>query len=133
MSDNDTAFERQARMVLQESIARLDGRVRSRLTQARFRALEELSARERTPLRLWFGGRSLVPAGALAVVAVLGVMLWVARPDAVPGLQNGAVEDIELLADAEVIDLAAEDDPEFYEWAVAQAEDELRRDEALGS
>jgi hypothetical protein len=40
-----TDFERNARRVLEESVARLDGRTRSRLNQARHAALEAVGRR----------------------------------------------------------------------------------------
>jgi hypothetical protein len=113
-------FERRTQAVLDESTARLDGRVRSRLNQARQRALEEHAARQRSPWARWLGVRALVPAGAVAASALLAVMLWSGRPattDAASGL-----EDVEILADAEGLDLAQDGDPEFYEWAIAEAD-----------
>src|SRR5688572_9813852 len=95
-----TDFEKRTMQVLEESTARLDGRTRSRLTQARHAALAQLAQ----PARHWW--RSYVPAGAAAAVVVLAVMMW-SRPftETVPGAQNaGPVEDIELLADAEAPD-----------------------------
>jgi hypothetical protein len=134
------AFERDARAALERSTERLSGRVQSRLTQARHQALEEFAARERQPAwRRWFGagGRGsgaafgLMPAGAAAAVTVLGVMLWVSRPDpagftrgenlGARGEAAAAFEDIEFLADSEALDLASESDPEFVEWAVLSA------------
>jgi len=51
--DSDTeALERRARELLESSTERLDGRVRSRLTQARFAAVEEARrARHRSAWR----------------------------------------------------------------------------------
>ena len=56
-------FEKRAQEVLQESVSRLDGRTRSRLTQARHAALAQLEK----PARLRW--RSYVPAGAAAAPA----------------------------------------------------------------
>jgi hypothetical protein len=112
-------FEKRTRELLDESAARLDGRTRSRLTQARHAALDRL---ERPPRLGW---RVLVPAGAAAAVAMLAVLMW--RPDA-PGVPTIAqaespVEDLELLTDAEAPDFAeAGDDLEFYEWAAGEME-----------
>ena len=60
-NDNDTTqFERRTKQLFDDSVAALDAATHSRLTQARYRALEQ-----RTPAR---GGWrwSLVPAGTLA-------------------------------------------------------------------
>src|SRR5687767_5911149 len=96
-----TPFEKRTQKVLEESAGRLDGRTLSRLTQARHAALEQLQQ----PARHWW--RTYVPAGAAAAVAVLAVVLWSGRPriENAPLVQSaGAVEDLELLADAEAPD-----------------------------
>jgi hypothetical protein len=113
-------FEKRTREVLEESVGRLDGRTRSRLTQARHAAL----ASAERPARDWW--RSYLPAGAGAAAAVLAVVMWTARPPdvAAPSAQNGsALEDIDLLADGEAPDFVADvDDLEFYEWAAGEVE-----------
>jgi negative regulator of sigma E activity len=111
-------FEKRTQEILEESVARLDGRTRSRLTQARHAALAQL---EKKSARSW---RSYVPAGAAAAAAVLAVMLYV-RPGTVVdprGTQNAAtVEDMDILADAEAPDFTEDtDDVEFYEWAAGE-------------
>ena len=108
-----TDFEKRSREVLEESTARLDGRTRSRLAQARHAALAQLE----TPARN--GWRSYAPAGAAAAVAVLAVVIWSGptQPVASP------VEDMEILADAEAPDFVEDgDDLEFYEWAAGEVE-----------
>lgn len=89
-----------------------------------------------------FGGRSLfAPAGALAAVGVLAVLLWTVRPggDAPPfALPKGdgttAIEDLELLADHDALELARGGELEFYEWALAEADADPDVDaEALGT
>jgi len=109
-----TEFEKRTQEVLEESVARLDGRTRSRLTQARHAALAQLEQ----PARHWW--RSYVPAGAAAAVAVLAVVMWTNpadRPVANP------VEDMELLADADAPDFVDDgEDLEFYEWAAGEVE-----------
>jgi hypothetical protein len=114
-----TDFEKHTRETLEESTARLDGHTRSRLTQARHAALAQLTQ----PSHHWW--RTYVPAGAAAAVAVLAVVMW-SRPsrEGLPGAQTaGAVEDIELLADADAPDFVEEpEDLEFYEWAVGEVE-----------
>jgi hypothetical protein len=120
MDMNDpTPFEKRTREVLDESAARLDGRTRSRLTQARHAALAQLEK----PARQWW--HSYVPAGA-AAAAVLAVMIYTGQP----GLEKPrvatnetVVEDADLLADAEAPDFTEDgDDVEFYEWAAGEME-----------
>jgi hypothetical protein len=110
-------FEKRTQQVLEESAGRLDGRTRSRLTQARHAALDQLAQ----PARNWW--RSYVPAGAAAAVAVLGVVMWSGPNDRPPTAGANPVEDIELLADAEAPDFVdGGEDLEFYEWAAGEVE-----------
>jgi hypothetical protein len=111
-------FEKRTREVLEESAGRLDGRTRSRLTQARHAALAQLAQ----PARHWW--RAYVPAGAAAAVAVLAVVIWSGQPPgAAPGPASSPVDDLELLADAEAQDFVDDgEDLEFYEWAAGEAE-----------
>jgi negative regulator of sigma E activity len=119
-----TEFEQRVRAALEDSAAGLDGRTRSRLTQARHAALDQLSARAARPA--W---RSWAPAGA-AAMAVLATLLFVGQRGGDAPLGNpaggGAIDDLELLADADALELTAELDSEldyeFYEWAAAAAE-----------
>ena len=114
-----TDFEKRTQEILEESTARLDGRTRSRLTQARHAALGQLTQ----PARHWW--RAYVPAGAAAAVAVLAVVMW-SRPFSESPLaaqSAGAVEDMELLADADAPDFVDDgEDLEFYEWAAGEVE-----------
>jgi len=118
MSDE---FEKRTRELLEESTGRLDGRTQSRLTQARHVALGQLQEPQR---RRW---SMFVPAGAAAGVAVLAVVMLHGRNDADPetalAQTAGAVEDAELLTDADAADFTAEgEDLEFYEWAAGELE-----------
>ena len=118
MSD-PSDFEKRTQEVLEESAGRLDGRTRSRLTQARHAALAELAQ----PARNWW--RSYVPAGAAAAVAVLAVVMWPGRGIESPPVMAGAspVEDMDLLADADAPDFVDDgEDLEFYEWAAGETE-----------
>jgi negative regulator of sigma E activity len=108
-----TDFEKRTREVLDDSAGRIDGRTRSRLTQARHAALAQLEQ----PARHWW--RTYVPAGAAAAVAVLAVVIWSGptQPVASP------VEDMDILADADAPDFAEDgEDLEFYEWAAGEVE-----------
>jgi len=106
-------FEKRTRELLEESTMRLDGRTQSRLTQARHAALDSSSRPARRGLGV------LLPAGAAAAVAVLAVLMWPARPQPV---EPSAVDDIDMLADADAPDFAEGDDLEFYEWAADEIE-----------
>jgi len=110
-----TDFEKRTQEVLEESVGRLDGRTRSRLTQARHAALSQLEQ----PARHWW--RSYVPAGAAAAAAVLAVFMWSGPTTQSP--TANPVEDIELLADSDAPDFVDDgEDLEFYEWAAGEVE-----------
>ncbi len=115
-------FEQRTRQLLQESVDGLDAATRSKLTQARHAALEAATNRRRIPgLGFW------APAGVLAS-AVLATVLVLApgqrASDSVNVASGETFEDLELLADAEALELAQEDDLEFLEWAAIVAADE---------
>lgn len=118
--DNETTeFERRTQALLRDSVDNLDGATRSRLARARSAAL---AARETR--RGWLDFRYLAPAGAMAA-AVLVTVLFVVRQDgsgAVNDSAGGALYDLELLADADALDLTQETDLEFIEWAAAMGE-----------
>jgi len=119
--DGLSTLERRSRELLGASAEAIDGRVRSRLNQARHAALAELAAGAGArPFRV--PGRWL-PAGALAAAAVLAIAVWIARPQppSGPPLADAAVaEDAEMLASSEGPDLY-DDDADFYEWAGSDA------------
>ncbi|MCZ8131201.1 MAG: DUF3619 family protein [Steroidobacteraceae bacterium] len=113
-------FESRTRARLQDSAEHLDARVCSRLTQARHLALAEYEQRASRPFRtpgFW------LPGSVVAGAAVLALTVFLVRPDATPPAAAVAavedvtsVEDIELLAAADGLDLLAEE-AAFYEWA----------------
>jgi hypothetical protein len=113
-------FEKRAQEVLEESASRLDGRTRSRLTQARHAALAQLEK----PARQWW--RSYVPAGAAAAAAVLAVIIYTGQPPGIgtPVASDSPVsDDAELLADTDAPDFTEDgDEVEFYEWAAGEME-----------
>jgi hypothetical protein len=117
-----TEFERNARAVLAESTSRIDGRTRSRLNQARQRALAAVEVRQRP----WWRSYTLMPAAGAAAALLVGVMLWHREPAAFepPVLegQRSAVEDMDLLADADALELMEGWDGSFYEWAADQTD-----------
>lgn len=124
LSQGELAFERSARLVLEEGVRRIDARTRSRLNQARHAALEAAGARRRFPWR----GLTLMPAAGAAAAAVLVAFVLWQRPAPVmmpasPEAQHAAVaEDVDLLTDNDSIDLMEGYDGSFYEWAAAQSE-----------
>jgi hypothetical protein len=117
-----TEFERQARALLEDSVARIDGRVRSRLTQARHAALE---AGSRQP-SFWRRFHLMPAASAVAAAVLIAIVLWPHSRQGEVVLTEGThtAEDLDLLADADALDLVSEetDGGAFYEWAVDQAD-----------
>jgi hypothetical protein len=137
MTEQMSEFERRTSAMLETSVAKLDGATRSRLTQARYHALEQLdTSAAHTGRWRWLGrGGLLAPVAAMAGVVALTTILWVKRPDA--GLLGDAgvtaaapFDDLDLLADGDALAAMSEEDPEFYEWALAQDD---AGDSAVGS
>jgi hypothetical protein len=117
-----TDFERLSRQALEESVLRIDGRVRSRLNQARQAAVEAASTRRRPLFSRFF---TLVPTASAAAAAVLVTMvLWHRGPQTEAPLDGVHPLDLELLADGEGLDLVEDGDGSgsFYEWAADQTE-----------
>jgi len=119
-SERLTEFEQRSRVVLEESVLRIDGRIRSRLNQARQAAVAD--ARRPTFWRFF----TLVPtAGAAAAALLMTLVLWHRQPQMELPVVEGAhstVEDLDLLADSEGLDLLEGGDNSFYEWAREQAD-----------
>lgn len=115
-----TDFERNARLVLEESVTRIDARTRSRLNQARHAAL---AAAARARPRWWRSFTLMPAAGAAAAALLVGFVLWQHQPAhelTTADARATPVEDIDLLADGEGLDLMEGWDGSFYEWAAAQ-------------
>ena len=95
-------LERKARTLFEGSVER-----RSKLTQARNRALDEV--RKGAAWRRWIWA----PAGGFAIAAVIavGVVLW---PGRAQPPSPAALEDLEIVADSDTLELLQ--DVEFYAW-----------------
>ena len=118
-------FEQRMRVVLEESVAHTDARVRSRLNRARHAALEAAAAPPRKSIwskGLWRSHGFMPATGAVGAALVLAIVLWGRSPHhALPteGSQT-SFEDLDLIADDEALNLMEEGDRSFYEWAVSQ-------------
>lgn len=121
-----TPFERNARTVLEESVQRIDARTRSRLNQARQAALAAAAK------PAWWRSFALMPVAGVAAAALLvAVTLWHREPSAeLPTLdaQRSTVEDMDLLADSEGLDLVQDGDNSFYEWVATQGDTNAESD-----
>lgn len=108
-------LEDRARALFEDSVERLDARTRSKLTQARNRALDE--ATKGAARRRWIWA----PAGGFALAAIVAVVMWSG------GLRSGAepdslaLEDIDIVADSENLEML--EDVEFYTWLEDAAPD----------
>ena len=122
MSESDTnlqAFERRSREVLNQGAESIGADVRSRLTQARFKALEE--ARKPAAPAAWM--RSLLPAGGLAAAVAVALLAWQGsmRLTDPPGGESSRGEALEIVAMTDDYD-PLEDDVEFYQWLDSEPE-----------
>lgn len=116
-------FERHARAALEDSVLRIDGRIRSRLNQARHAAVEEAS---RAP-SFWRRFSLMPVASAVAAAVLVAFVLWPhSRQGDLIVAEGGhaTVEDLDLLADGDALDLVSDetDGGAFYEWAVDQTD-----------
>ncbi|HEY3786628.1 MAG TPA: hypothetical protein VGL55_15230 [Steroidobacteraceae bacterium] len=117
-------LERRLQGLLEESVAHVDGRIRSRLNQARQAAVTEATRRRPLVLRPFV----LMPAaGALAAAVLVAFVLWPHSPQAelpVSAEAGHTMEDLDLIADGDGLDLvsAEESDGSFFEWAADQTE-----------
>ena len=118
MSDDtgNVDFERRTKRLFDESVAALDAATRSRLTQARHRALEERSGARDTGWR-W----SLIPLGTLAATALVVWFTVGQAPVASDNVQSAALGDLEILLGEEDLEMLDEE-IEFYGWLEEQPE-----------
>jgi len=98
-------FEQRARALLEDSVLRVDGRIRSGLNQARHAAVEEASRRPSVWRRF-----TLMPAASAVAAAVLlrsccgHTLTQAIRRGGRPG-----IEDLDLLADGDALDLVSDE------------------------
>lgn len=125
MSEHEDARERaiieRSKQLFDESVRRLDGETRSKLAQARAKAVDaaESTSDPVWPIRAW-----LVPAGAV-VAGVLAFLIWQPPRFAV---EFGPVEidrtpmisDLDILLEEESLELFEQ--LEFYAWLLEQPE-----------
>lgn len=124
-----TRLEDRARELFERSVADLDGPTRSKLNQARQRALGEM---QRPALaRQWRSVRPQMAAAALVVVAVGAAWLLVpSQMPLVPGEGFAEVGDMELLLGEDELELI--EDLDFYAWLEGQPELRADGDDGAG-
>jgi hypothetical protein len=125
MNDETREFEKRTRELLEDSVQRVDGRIRSRLNQARHAAIEEATRRRSS---LWRRFTFMPAAGAVAAALLVAFVFWPHshRGDTLTTESSGhaGMEDLDLIADSDALDLVSDetDTGQFYEWAVDQAD-----------
>jgi hypothetical protein len=119
MSDdvNSGSFERRTKRVFDDSVAALDAATRSRLTQARYRALEEAKVPARHRGWRW----SLIPAGTIAATALIVWFTVWQGPPATDTVASAPLGDLEILLGEEDLEMLDEE-LEFYGWLEEQPE-----------
>jgi hypothetical protein len=123
MSDQRTPLEDKSQQLLRESAENLDGRTRSRLTQARHAALAELESGKSQRIR-W-----MLPAGA-AAAGVLAVAMLSNRAPVTQIEAPAVVEDIEIITAEDSLEMY--ENLEFYAWLDEVSDEELANDSAPG-
>jgi hypothetical protein len=111
-SSQDSEFEQRTRAAFQTSVAGLDGRTRSRLNQARQKAIAAAApSRQR-----WL--RTMLPAGGLVAAAVFAFVLQFGSAHrSAQSPEALALDDLEIVSDADNVDLMQ--DIDFYAWMPA--------------
>jgi hypothetical protein len=104
----ENEFEHKARALFEDSVERLDAHTRSKLTQARNRALEEV--KKGAVHRRWIWA----PVGGVALAAVVAVVMVSGGLRSHTETGALALEDIDIVADSEDLDML--EDVEFYMW-----------------
>jgi hypothetical protein len=104
----DNELEHKARALFEDSVERLDARTRSKLTQARNRALDEVAKGGGRRRWIW------APVGGAALAAAVAVVMVWGGLRSTPEAGGLALEDIDIVADSENLDML--EDVEFYMW-----------------
>ena len=124
VNDTSSEFEKRTRALLEDSVQRVDGRIRSRLNQARHAAIEEASRRP----SFWRRFTLMPAAGAVAAAVLVAFVIWphshTGQPLTAETSGRAGMEDLDLLADSDALELVSDetDTGQFYEWAVDQAD-----------
>jgi hypothetical protein len=109
-------FERRTKRLFDDSVAALDAATRSRLTQARHRALGERPSTRGAGWR-W----SLLPAGTLAAAALIAWFAVWPRLPVSDDVREAPLADLEILLGEEDLEMLDEE-LEFYGWLEEQPE-----------
>lgn len=105
----DDALQERAAELFTDSVENLDAATRSRLNQARQKAMQ--AARPRPLLGSW---QTWVPAGAAAAVATVAIVMWNGAEQADVLVPPAMASDFEILMDQDELEML--EDLEFYSW-----------------
>ena len=113
-NDQGSGLESRSKALFDEQVAATDGATRSRLNQARQRAMAQLEPRSAWSTR-W------LPAGAAAAATALVIALLLARgPESGSEFGPTMATDLEILLETDDLELVEE--LEFYAWLDEQPE-----------
>ncbi len=112
---DERELERRTKERFERSVGALDAATRSKLTQARHRALRELDAGRSTWQWSW------APAGALASAAVVAWLMMGpgSAPIEQPTVQPASLADLEIVLGEDEFEMLDED-LDFYAWLEGQ-------------
>jgi hypothetical protein len=127
-TEQDRKLEEWSKRTFDRSTQEIDASTRSRLTQARVRALEELAPGKRFA---WMWRAPMLPAGAAAAAALAAWLVLVqGNLGNEPPLQENTFADLEMLLGEEELEMIEELD--FYAWLEEQPEFDAAAPEADG-
>lgn len=116
-NESERAFADKAKKIFHASVRSLDGETRSRLAEARARAVD---AAEQNSRRWLVPAGGLLPAAGVAA-AILAVALFWQMPYRQPeAVATAVISDLDLLLEGE--DLGLLEELDFYAWLLEQPE-----------
>jgi hypothetical protein len=116
-SEREQQIAARAQQLFAERVAGLDGATRSRLAQARARAVDAAATRRFNP---WLEPARLLPLGGVAAAALAALLIWQVPQTPAPSVEPVVLNDLDLLLEGENLDLF--EDLEFYAWLLEQPE-----------
>ncbi len=115
--NSERKLEERAKELFDQSVAGIDGHTRSKLAQARNRALEHADSKRGS---VWWSGSSWVPAGAVAASVLAAWLVWQGVAIQPQGVDLAALSDLEILLAEDELEMLEE--LEFYAWLEEQPE-----------
>ncbi|MDX1561850.1 MAG: hypothetical protein R3305_02945 [Gammaproteobacteria bacterium] len=117
-SERERQIAERASELFADSVRGLDGQTRSRLAQARAKAVD---AAQRRRFSFWLEPRQLLPASGVAAAVLAVALFWQPgfETEVVP-VEANVIDDFDILLEGENLDLFEE--LEFYAWLLEQPE-----------